>query len=208
MNQSNESTKYDILESARQEFLAKGFHRASLREISKVAQVTTGAIYHYFKDKQGLFDAATREATDELKSMFAAMNDIAQQNAEHGVTYDHTNSMANLAGLYELIYKHFDQFHLLIMCSHGPVGRSLLEQMVQLEEKSTISYMERIIAWNHSTYEIDKIAMHFLIEAYVSALLEPIRHRMPLAEAIEHGQNLSEYFAIGWLGIEEKIKTK
>lgn len=50
-------TLQKILEAAREEFLAKGFQSASLRNIVKTAGVTTGAFYGYYKSKEELFDA-------------------------------------------------------------------------------------------------------------------------------------------------------
>ena len=45
-------TLQKILEAAREEFLAKGFQSASLRNIVKTAGVTTGAFYGYYKRKE------------------------------------------------------------------------------------------------------------------------------------------------------------
>lgn len=44
-----------ILICSKEEFLKKGFKDASLRNIAKNANVTTGAIYRYFKDKDAIF---------------------------------------------------------------------------------------------------------------------------------------------------------
>ena len=47
-NKDGSSTIDNILNSAKAEFLEKGFKDASLRNIAKQAGVTTGAIYGYF----------------------------------------------------------------------------------------------------------------------------------------------------------------
>lgn len=44
-----------LLKSAEQEFLAHGFHDASLRRISAESGVSTNSIYTRFGDKAGLF---------------------------------------------------------------------------------------------------------------------------------------------------------
>ena len=44
-------TRERILECAKAEFLAKGYRAAQLKSIASAAQVTTGAIYRHFKDK-------------------------------------------------------------------------------------------------------------------------------------------------------------
>ena len=49
MNDEKETRK-KLQESAMQEFLEKGFMKASLRSICKNAGVTTGALYFFFQD--------------------------------------------------------------------------------------------------------------------------------------------------------------
>ena len=46
-----------IHQAARQEFLAKGFQRASLRKIVQSVGMTTGAFYGYYRSKADLFAA-------------------------------------------------------------------------------------------------------------------------------------------------------
>ena len=48
-------TKRRLLESAKKEFLEKGYLQASLRNICKNAGVTTGALYFFFEGKEALF---------------------------------------------------------------------------------------------------------------------------------------------------------
>ena len=60
-----------IITSAKNEFLAKGFAEASLREICKNAGVTTGALYKRFSGKEALFEALispTLQAVETLVS--------------------------------------------------------------------------------------------------------------------------------------------
>lgn len=54
--------KQHILEAAIMKFTEKGFEKTSLREIASAAGLTTGAIYHHFKNKDELFYHAVKEA--------------------------------------------------------------------------------------------------------------------------------------------------
>jgi AcrR family transcriptional regulator len=51
-----------LLKSAEQEFLAHGFHDASLRRISAESGVSTNSIYTRFGDKAGLFETLVKPA--------------------------------------------------------------------------------------------------------------------------------------------------
>lgn len=52
-----ERTKAEILKAAEAAFAAKGFEGCSLSDILCIAKVNKRMIYHYFGDKQGLYEA-------------------------------------------------------------------------------------------------------------------------------------------------------
>lgn len=54
--------KQNILNAAINVFIEKGFEDASMRDIAAEAGLTTGAIYHHYKNKDELFYHAVKEA--------------------------------------------------------------------------------------------------------------------------------------------------
>ncbi len=61
-------TKERLIESARAEFSEKVCTKASLRKICADAEVTIGALYFFFKDKEYLFAKIVEQPFDEFKS--------------------------------------------------------------------------------------------------------------------------------------------
>jgi len=61
-NNLQNKKKQHLLESAIRVFANKGFDDASMREIAAEAGLTTGAIYHHYKNKDDLFYDAVKEA--------------------------------------------------------------------------------------------------------------------------------------------------
>ncbi|MBR1912577.1 MAG: TetR/AcrR family transcriptional regulator, partial [Treponema sp.] len=59
-------TKEKLLQSAKTEFLEKGYTAASLRTICKNAGVTTGALYFFFKDKEDLFASLVQAPLEKI----------------------------------------------------------------------------------------------------------------------------------------------
>ena len=59
-----------LLKSGREEFLAHGFEKASLRAICKKAGLTTGAFYSHFSGKEELFDALVKPMIDGFSRMY------------------------------------------------------------------------------------------------------------------------------------------
>lgn len=61
-------TRGALLSAARQRFEADGYSTASLVEISEVANVTKGALYHHFPTKRALYDAVIVDIQAELSA--------------------------------------------------------------------------------------------------------------------------------------------
>ena len=68
-----EATRALIIKKARKVFAKKGYADAWLAEIVAAAKVTTGAVYHHFGDKKGLFLAVAESVeADILKGVMLA----------------------------------------------------------------------------------------------------------------------------------------
>jgi AcrR family transcriptional regulator len=63
---NTEATIAAIIAAARARFGREGFESTSLDEIASEARVTTGAIYHHFGNKQGLFRRVAEQIEGEL----------------------------------------------------------------------------------------------------------------------------------------------
>lgn len=63
-------TNQGIVRAAIRQFAAKGFVRASLREVGVDAGVTNGTVYHHYPTKESLYNAAYVSAVDELYARF------------------------------------------------------------------------------------------------------------------------------------------
>ncbi|MGB7595546.1 MAG: TetR/AcrR family transcriptional regulator [Erysipelotrichaceae bacterium] len=61
-NEPVNKRKQHILDSALHVFATQGFEKASMREIAAAAGLTTGAIYHHYKNKDDLFYDCVRES--------------------------------------------------------------------------------------------------------------------------------------------------
>ncbi len=57
----NDLTREKILKVAFKEFLQKGFENTSLRNIAKLSNLTTGAIYGYFNGERDFFDSLVKD---------------------------------------------------------------------------------------------------------------------------------------------------
>jgi AcrR family transcriptional regulator len=70
-SERTEQTRSELVEAARRVFLRRGFHGASLDEISAEAGYTTGAVYSRFAGKDELFLAVMDEHLERRTRLYA-----------------------------------------------------------------------------------------------------------------------------------------
>jgi len=66
-----QQTRQRILEAAEEVFGNKGFHRASIAEITQRARVAQGTFYVYFPDKEAAFTELVRDLSHSLRCAIA-----------------------------------------------------------------------------------------------------------------------------------------
>ena len=84
MSEEEQTTLHLIRSAAMQEFLKKGFKSASLRNIVKIAGVTTGAFYGYYDSKEDLFESLVSEHYNFLLNCFLQGTERICRNPARG----------------------------------------------------------------------------------------------------------------------------
>lgn len=98
-----EETKARLVHSAESEFALHGFKGASLRQICKEAEVTTGALYFLFKDKDDLFRSVISPVTEAVRDLvnqhYMEESMLSQLNASESEDEDFRAAEA-IVGIY------------------------------------------------------------------------------------------------------------
>jgi AcrR family transcriptional regulator len=81
-----EATRAALIEEARNQFASSGYQGAELGRIAAAAGVTTGAIYHHFGSKLGLFQAVAESL--EVEILHAAASDLTDPLAALRESFD------------------------------------------------------------------------------------------------------------------------
>ncbi len=66
--QRSTSARYQVLLTALQLFTRKGYFNTSMRDITGQSAVSTGSVYHYFKDKEGIAAALFHGLIDRMRA--------------------------------------------------------------------------------------------------------------------------------------------
>lgn len=78
-----EETRATLLKTARKVFSEQGYAEASMDDLTAMAGLTRGALYHHFGDKKGLLTAVVSELDAEMDTRLQTLSD-ATENAWEG----------------------------------------------------------------------------------------------------------------------------
>ncbi|WP_244282118.1 TetR/AcrR family transcriptional regulator [Maledivibacter halophilus] len=202
------NSKEEILKCAKKEFLKKGYKDASLRKISKMAGVTTGAFYAHFSDKNQLFETLVAPAFKESCNM-----QVNMMGQYYDLLYSgHINQQAirsishtNMKEYINYVYKYIDEFKLILMSSEGTSYANFIEDMVSWSVEEGIRYFAELKNQGIKVNYISKKELHILSHIHFSAIYEVVKHDMSKEEAFEYLGTITKFFVAGWnsvLGIE------
>lgn len=199
MSQEEENTLTKILNSAKQEFLTKGFLNASLRNIVKNAGVTTGAFYRYYNSKEALFSALVEEHANYVLDLFnSTVDDFEKLPGEIQTEQMVDTSSTYLAILLDYMYDHYDAFKLLIECAEGTSYTDFTHQLVVREVESTYTYMQTLRDMGYQVEPLNKNVIHIISSGLFAGIFEAVVHDMPKEEAREYLSQYHRFYAAGW----------
>lgn len=130
--------KQNILNAAINVFIEKGFEDASMRDIAAAAGLTTGAIYHHYKNKDELFYHAVKEAmyfaqklsekdeSSKIKSNESMLNEISNKVRER-------MSKVNEQRLFVLLISY-------VVSKGGRLGESFKQDYMEIIDKVADMY--------------------------------------------------------------------
>ena len=200
MNEVEPTTLNRIFSAALQEFLEKGFQSASLRNIVKMAGVTTGAFYGYYKSKEELFEALGGEHYDFLLDCFCRVQkEFAEIPPEQQPSHLTSTSGECMYEMLLYAYEHLNEFKLILCCSEGTRFSRLIDEMVEIETKGTHDYLEVLKRLGRPSPPIDARLEHILITGMFNTFFELIIHEMPLEEAKHYLQAMRTFYTAGWM---------
>ena len=200
MGESAAETKAKIIESAKKEFLEKGFIGANLRTIAADAGVTTGAMYRHFKDKDALFCALVDEAIEVItKTVMMADVITHSQFAPPASQEHHKEEQKAVKDLLDYIYAHFDAFVLLLTKAAGSTHENILNEICDLYTKNCESTFIWMYEQKIAPKQIDSMTVHFIASTLINAFAEIVFHKMNRKEALQYIENMTEFFHFGTL---------
>lgn len=187
-----------IIPAAKNEFLNKGFEKASIRAIAEKAGMTPAGLYRHFKDKEEMFAVLVQPALDALKELIKVQTTRAYSFLEKSDIESMWSGDTDLLRLIDLVYDHFDEFRLLQNSAAGTRFEHFFDEFIEIDETETIRYMDALKHHGIHVNEIVPEELHLLLNAYYSAFFEVVAHQFSKEDAMHYLETLKQFFYPGW----------
>ena len=191
---------YDaVLESAKAEFLDKGYQDASLRAIAQKAGTSTGSIYTRFGDKEGVFEAIVQPVVTGIMALVCEV-----QETFHGFDSEtqkqrvNEYSFSGMERALDYMYAHFDEFCLLLDTAHGTRFQNFVDELAQVEVEYTYKFFEATGYSGVEDLSAARELLHIVSTGYFEGVFEVIRHRMDRETAGKYVRQLERYHSAGF----------
>ena len=194
----NNESRERLIECAKREFLAKGFAKASLRNICAEAGLTTGAVYFLFKDKNGLLGAIVDEPLQKIQELMLYHFSAEQQ--EDFSTYqqrdgDHDQFAQELIGI---MYDNYDAMRILLDRSQGSAYESIVDRFID----TTDSYYIELAQHYADTVpgkRVNQYMLHWFSHVQIEAFVHLLTHESDRHKALQSIRTVIDFLVKGWM---------
>lgn len=204
---NEKETKENLLKSAKQEFLEKGYMQASLRNICKNAGVTTGALYFFFQDKEDLFSNLVKEPLDELYQIMSSHYkeemelEIEPETLTRPESFE--DDIRTVKQIVHLMYQHYDAFQLLLVKSQGSRFENCAEQFAGISERHYRVLADRI-SEGMGAERVEDYMIHWVAHMQIDAFVHMITQERNEEDALRHMESVGRYIITGWFSMFHK----
>ncbi|MBO5469914.1 MAG: TetR/AcrR family transcriptional regulator [Lachnospiraceae bacterium] len=199
-------TKDKLLISAKQEFLEKGYQKASLRNICKNAGVTTGALYFFFQDKEDLFASIVQPSLDRIIAMLSQHTKQELMELQEHPDAQEDNMQDDIVAskaILDVLYGDYDNILLILTKSQGSRYEHCVDEFVDMLQQS-YRVLSAEQARRMGVKSPDDYTLHWVSHIQIDAFVQLILHEPDKVKALEHLDSILRYLLAGWMALFEK----
>jgi AcrR family transcriptional regulator len=199
-------TKEKLLRAAKDEFMEKGYLSASLRNICKKAEVTTGALYFFFRDKEDLFGSLVDEPLNKLYEITKLHYDDEMREMEsefyleHGIEDDRQSAILAV----DYMFDHHDAFVLLLKKASGSKYENCFDQFVEFTETHYRNLIKAASQYYHAA-RFDEQTIHWMSHIQIYSFAYLITHNLTKEEALKQIDTIVIYLTSGLFVLNKSI---
>lgn len=192
-------THEKIINNGKKLFLEKGYEKTNLRQICLASGVTNGAFYRHFESKEHLFSILVEDCIKGFRLMYTnTENDCFELLSKKEILSALEISSETIITFIDYIYKNFEEFKLLLLCSSGTKYEQFIEDIVDLEVSESIKFFKQVENLNIKISIPSKRTIHMLSHCYFNTIFECVVHDLKKEEALSEVSTLVDFFKAGW----------
>lgn len=163
-----------LLSAAKEEFLKKGFEKASLAEICKAAGVTTGALYKRFDGKEDLFSSLVSDTVHDMLEYASGIEKTDLTSYTDRELYDSFFLLPETNRRWlRFLYDHREGFTLLIRCAAGTRYENFHQDWTEKMNALDYKYYQEARRRGLATKDISIKELHVLTYGVWALYYEP-----------------------------------
>ena len=181
----SEETKNRLLQAATEEFAEFGYEKSSLRRICKNAEVTTGALYFFFQDKEDLFQSVIAPVTEPILQMMESHyeKERACNWEELGDAGGEEEDIRASFAILDICYGNKKVTDIILSSRNLPVVTAFFDRMIEIMDMQTVHLLK--LADENSISVQNKYAIHWFSHLQIDAMLNVVSHGLGEEEAKE-----------------------
>ncbi|MGI5117337.1 TetR/AcrR family transcriptional regulator [Treponema sp. SP13] len=195
------NSKERILQCAASEFLQKGWAKSSMREVAKLAGLTTGSLYFHFKNKEALFDALVKDVYDSLLANHRAMYDTfftIPPDIEKRRAFRFESRKKTI----DFVYENYRAVKLLVCGSAGTRYADFFSLMMEDTYKADVRALSSLKDCGGVLRPGIDLRLYSAIDkSFWNCLFETVRLDIPYEGALKYVALLDEFYEAGWYKI-------
>ena len=177
MQVKKDEVRIRILDAAKQEFLDKGFEKASIRQIASRAGVTKGNIYTYFSTKDDIFKTLAEPALDEVLAALSDEYGDVYVSRDFQEVYTLEHSIEGFKHHVATLQKYREPMKLLFFCSTGSSLEHFKERIISAYEKSSLRFYDIVGQYNSNlNTQVTQLFVHTCAVLYTGFIEEILIH--------------------------------
>ena len=183
------------MNSAKKYFMEYGYEGTNLRDLCRDAQITTGAFYRHFNNKEALFAELIKPAMECFD--FIDQDGVNRSEVAYKEGYLHSIwdfSEETYKRYMNLFYRNFDEMKLLLCHANGSKYENFLDELVDIITDKTILFTTKVDDEKGIQILPNKDELHILLTALCRCISEPIMHDFSFEQALSFCTTINKLF--------------
>lgn len=197
-----EDIRERIIESARNEFLEKGFSKASMRIIAEKSGITVGNIYRYFEGKEALFNEMIQSAYEKILEIIRI--DVNLELVEEDEKYYKKLRESIINQILDIFDNYAKELMIIQKKSSGTMYEDAFERIVEAIHEQLKKYM--LVSIRKKGVVVDEELFPILITSSFLAGVTQILERYDTMGRELGKVNMTMMFDIMFYRIAQRLK--